>query len=355
MNIRILMVVSALFLSTCGGRISTAHAQGSLTPPGAPSATMLTLSQIEPRTPISSAPYSILIPGSYYLTTNVSVSSGNAINILASGVTLDLGGWTISSTAPVANGAAIWFTNSLRNISIFNGFIQGGITNNGSGVYDGPGFQYGIYYPVFFNGHGFIGYPGNVRISNLSVGGCLYDGIHLYDQNSDSSLVQSCNVRTVGGSGIVAPVIRDSVAIDCGSTAIYGDVISGCEGQAVDGYGIYATSTAQNCYGYSTSEPGLTAYNAVDCEGYSNASYGVNVYTAEGCSGDSVNGVGLYAYNLALGCFGQSAFSTGLYAYNAAFCSANVDSGTALQAVIANGCIATFEGTNNVMYKYNMP
>lgn len=355
MNIRSLMVVSALFLSTCGGRISTAHAQGSLTPPGAPSATMLTLSQIEPRTPISSAPYSILIPGSYYLTTNLSVTSGNAITILASGVTLDLGGWTISSTAPVANGTAIWFTNSLRNISIFNGFIQGGVTNNGSGVYDGPGFQYGVYYQLFFNGRAFLGYPANVRVSNLSVWGCLNDGINLYDQNSDSSLVESCTVRTVGGSGIVAPVIRDSVAFDCGITAIYGDVVSGCEGQAVGGYGVSATCTAENCYGYSTSGLGLTSYNAVDCQGYSHANYGLDAYTAEGCSGFSDNGVGLYAYDLALGCFGQSESSTGLYTYNAAFCSAYVDSGTALQAVIANGCISIFLGTNNVMHKYNMP
>ncbi len=349
------MVVSGLFLSTCGGRISTAHAQGSLTPPGAPSATMLTLSQIEPRTPISSAPYSILVPGSYYLTTNLSVSSGNAITVLANGVTLDLGGWTISSTAPVASGTAIWFTNSLRNISIFNGFIQGGVTNNGSGVYDGPGFQYGIYYPVFYNGHGFVGYPANVRVSNLSVWGCLFDGIHLYDQNSDSSLVESCNVRTVGGAGIVAPVVKDSIAIDCGSTAISGDVVSGCDGQSVDAYGINANSTAQNCYGYSTTGFGLNAYSAVDCNDYSDGADGVNVYTAEGCAGFSNNGFGLYAYDLALGCFGQSSSNTGLYAYNAAFCSANVNSGTAIQAVIANGCITTFEGTNNVMYKYNMP
>jgi hypothetical protein len=41
-------------------------AQGSLTPPpGAPAPTMKTLDQIEARTPISSAPFTISAPGSY--------------------------------------------------------------------------------------------------------------------------------------------------------------------------------------------------------------------------------------------------------------------------------------------------
>ena len=43
------------------------RAQGSLTPPGAPAATMRSLDQIEPRLPISSLPFSISQPGSYYL------------------------------------------------------------------------------------------------------------------------------------------------------------------------------------------------------------------------------------------------------------------------------------------------
>ena len=51
----------------------------------------------------------------------------------------------------------------------------------------------------------------------------------------------------------------------------------------------------------------------------------------------------------------ESSSGTGLYAYNAAFCSGYVYSGTAIQAYIANGCVAAEGGTNNVTYKYNMP
>ena len=77
--------------------------QGALTPPGAPALTMKTLAQIEPRIPISSAPFTISSSGSYYLTMNLTTTESNAIVIAANGITPDLGGWTISST--VANVA----------------------------------------------------------------------------------------------------------------------------------------------------------------------------------------------------------------------------------------------------------
>ena len=109
------------------------HAQGPLTPPGAPTPSMKSLDQIEARTPISSLPFTISSSGSYYLTKNLSVSSGNAITINASGVTLDLNGFTITSTAASATGTAILINGAFQNITILNGFIQGGVTqNNGS-------------------------------------------------------------------------------------------------------------------------------------------------------------------------------------------------------------------------------
>ena len=45
--------------------------QGSLTPPGAPGETMKSLEQVEPRTPISSLPYTISESGSYYVVSSI--------------------------------------------------------------------------------------------------------------------------------------------------------------------------------------------------------------------------------------------------------------------------------------------
>ena len=68
---------------------------------------MKSLDQIEARTAITnSGAVTISLPGSYYLTTNVTVSSGDAITITANNVTLDLNGFTVSmpSTATAAAG-----------------------------------------------------------------------------------------------------------------------------------------------------------------------------------------------------------------------------------------------------------
>ena len=74
-------------------------AQGPLSPPGPPAPTMKTLEQIhdrtDPRTPISSLPYPITEPGSYYVVSNLH-STGHGIVIETSGVTVDLMGFSLT-------------------------------------------------------------------------------------------------------------------------------------------------------------------------------------------------------------------------------------------------------------------
>ncbi len=90
-------IVSSFFI------LHSALAQGALTPPGGPGPVMRSLDQIyarlDARIPItnSSTPVTISTPGSYYLTTNLTVSNGNPITIATNNVTLDLNGCTVAS------------------------------------------------------------------------------------------------------------------------------------------------------------------------------------------------------------------------------------------------------------------
>jgi hypothetical protein len=300
------------------------------------------------------------------LTTNLTVSSGDAITIATNGVTLDLNGWTIKSTAASATGTAILINNGLRNLTIEHGFIESGVTNNGSGVFSGSGFMHGIYYVI--NG------PANTRVSGVSVTGCLFFGIYLNTANSP--VVEACTVRTVGSYGIGGSTIKNCVAVDCGGNAIFGEQVSDCRGESSGGGvgidansaqncygassggfgGLFAT-TAENCYGRTSgSGKGLSATTANNCFGYNNGSgYGLYATIANHCMGVNVGGgYGIYAEKVAFACNGESDTGIGLNAYNAAFCTASRPGGTALLAIIANGCIVT-SGASGITYKYNMP
>jgi hypothetical protein len=318
-------------------QLSTAFAQGSLTPPGAPAPTMKSLDQIEPRTPISAAPFTISAPGSYYLTTNVTVSSGDAITISANNVTLDLNGFTIASTAATASAdSAVLLSGSRTNIAICNGHISSGVTNNG-GVYSGSGFGLGVFSPGCFN----------VRVRDVSVSGCQYDGIYIGYNAYNSTIVESCVVNTAGAYGIVAQSVSKSTAIDCGNTALVATTANDSSGVASgNGAGVYATA-ANNCYGYCLGPgTGLSANAANNCYGYSSAGTGLSANQAQNCYGVSHgnNGIGLQS-DTALNCTGVSTGyginATGLSATYTATCCVGLnpgEGGIGLAAFIANAC-----------------
>lgn len=319
MKTQIKLAAFVLALSTLNSQLSTCFAQGSLTPPGAPAPTMKSLTQVEPRTPISSAPFAITNPGSYYLTTNINVSTGNAITIASNGVTLDLNGFTISSTEATPTGTGILLAGAVTDIIIRNGHIKGQVAYS-AGNYVGSGFANGI----FYSGSP----PLNVRIAGVTVSGCLDDGIHLGTINS--TVVDSCTVLTVGGYGIVASSVLRSIAKGCGNDAISADTAADSSGNCGGGgYGLDASFSANNCTGFSVSGTGLNAASADNCYGASLIGDGIDADAVSGSEGDNLAGGG----------------ASGIYATTALNCSGTAsDSGSGVDAITAHGCSGSSGG-----------
>ncbi len=149
------------------GVMAAAWAQGPLEPPGAPGMTMKTLSQVEPRIPITNVPVTISVAGSYYLTGNLHcLDSGvNGINITAENVTLDLSGFSlIGPGAASGHGIRAGANTHIRNGLIYNwngnGQFAISLQGNGSTVE-------GVHIRVCANG--IHGSANNHKIENCMI------------------------------------------------------------------------------------------------------------------------------------------------------------------------------------------
>ncbi|MDB6122527.1 MAG: hypothetical protein JWQ71_1520 [Pedosphaera sp.] len=180
----------------------TAFGQGSLTPPGAPAATMKTLDQIQPRKDVlklGSDPYAqyvITQPGSYFLSTNIVMVSGlRAIEIAANDVTLDLCGFTIFGN----DRAAIFAGVPVSSVRVFNGHIVnaagGGVEfytfASGTNVVvedmqiSGAGATFG---------YGIAAYEGG-RISRCQINGFLGSSGGYGILGGDRTVVENCELQ----------------------------------------------------------------------------------------------------------------------------------------------------------------
>lgn len=184
-----------------------AFAQGSLTPPGAPAPLFKTLDQIEARKPLGTpnvaTTTTIVIdqPGSYVLTGPITVASGDGIAIYTGNVTLDLNGFTISSTAsPRAGSGVSVFSNTYREIVVRNGVIAGGGgLNTQTPVPDATGFIHGV--ALGLPSPQFLSY--NSRVEDVRVGAVTGYGIF-------AETVKNCGVRVGLSAGIYGSYISDS-------------------------------------------------------------------------------------------------------------------------------------------------
>jgi parallel beta-helix repeat protein len=266
-----------LALSTLHSRFFIVFAQGNLTPPGAPGPTMLTLAQIEPRTPISSVPFTITNPGAYYFTANLTGAGGSAgLTISTNDVTVDLKGFSLIGVA--GSQAGINVSGSFTNVTIGNGTIRNWGTY---GIYAFSGnsctFQ-GL--RIQYNGENGISAGAVTVVKDCVVEGNLIYGIGV----GENSLVSGCMVRT-NANGIGAS---------------NGSVVTGCSSLDNAGYGIYANSgvNIQQCTVRGNANIGITVQDACvvsGCTASENGSYGIWVTSGLSGGGSSVSGCSVTA------------------------------------------------------------
>lgn len=282
-------------LATLNPQLSTVFAQGSLTPPGAPAPLFKTLAQVEPRTPISSLPFSISVSGSYYLTTNLNGGAGGGIGIGAADVTLDLMGFALVG----GTGDGINIGSSRTNVAIRNGTVRGW---SGDGI-DATSLSDGLFQDlrVFSNGGN-----GLNAGSNSLVNFCMADknGINGIVA-STASVIQNCAARAnvLDGIHLIPP----------------GNIVSG--GQII------------NCITHSNSANGITVSKSqiLNCFSANNGAHGMDVGTRSTVSGCKVTLNPLDGVRAGGGCLVSGNHIVG--------------SGTALGTT--NACIMSFGSTGN--------
>jgi hypothetical protein len=225
---RIMQLAAAGLFSAFVLQPSSARAQGALTPSGPPAPTMKSLDQIEARTPVDAvhtpgflnSQYVITLPGSYYLTGNITLTNNNSgIFIQTNDVTLDLNGFVMTGAG--GTGDAIDVSSLAgQNVVIRNGTLR----NWHNGV-------------AALNGY--------CELEHLRVYGCQFTGFQL----SDHCVVKNCTA--VGNANTGMQLGNGCVVADClvssNSSGINGGsdcVISGCMATSNQNAGI---ALADNC------------------------------------------------------------------------------------------------------------
>lgn len=278
-------------------------AQGPLTPPpgydpnigpanaldggGLPQATMKTLHQVEPRTPLAAGQpgvtqnpnggFTITAPGSYYLTASIGVATGSGIRVEADYVTLDLNGMNIYSNASPASGAGVEVPLFRKGLTVKNGFIVGMTQVAGTAAphsYTAGGFTAGVLSEV-------TGPPGSVysaTLENLDVRGCSDRGIWVIGGRYRNCFVDGC-----GGIGLAGAMATDCTVARCGGAyALYADVVTRCEVLDNNGEGIQAHSVDQSV-AFQNGSVGFRADLVTNCKAELNGDDGIIAKTVRNC------------------------------------------------------------------------
>jgi hypothetical protein len=296
--------VLVLFSSVLFGSDSL-FAQGSLTPSNAPAPNFKTLAQIEPRTPISSLPFTINTSGSYYITTNLTGTAGSSgIAVAADNITLDLGGFTLFGGG--GHNAVTQSGGSRTNIVIRNGIIRGW-TNGGIMVAGSYHVQCEDLNLVDNGGAGIL------TSSSATVRRCIVSGSQSPSLAGiyclTGSLVQDCITRSNANVGIYAGVrtrIIDCTSENNAGTGIYvneGSTVSHCNSANNGSHGIAGTIgvTVIGCSVQTNNTDGFNFGNAAtiaNCTASFNTEDGISVgnnSTVTSCTTMTNSDIGIVA------------------------------------------------------------
>jgi hypothetical protein len=278
---------------------SSAFSQGNLTPPGPPGRTMKALDQIEPRTPIESVPFIIDQSGSYYLTKNLNftAASGHAITISASNVTVDLMGFTLSSSSAVT-GDGIHINGGVRNIAVRNGTITGNtvVTITGSA----PSQNWSVA-PAGFS----IGINGSIpptptgrNFNDLRISGCRTIGLEAGDESIIENVIATQNGNTGIDAGNGSAVAHSSAASN-GSTGVSAATVTNCTARSNASHGIFALTVA-NCTALNNGTNGIIVFTGSVSNSFaiSNGTNGIsslNNVSITNCAASSNKDTGIVA------------------------------------------------------------
>lgn len=244
------------FLGLC--LLSSAFAQGDLTPPGAPAPTMKSLDQVEPRTalPSGSGLAAVVIdqPGSYYFTGDRETSN-TAFTIRTNDVTIDLNGYTLKSLTGTFNAAILVAgggTTNYHSITIRNGTISG--------------FGFGV--------------------ELYGASGCHVENVTIVGTGYGAFLV-SAEGATADGN-----VFRECAALGSGAGFSLGGANGNCRGNILTHCAASAcTGSGFALVGGSGSSPGNVSGNLLqDCTANGNQAYGFDLAASGGgqCQGNQV-------------------------------------------------------------------
>jgi hypothetical protein len=261
-------------------------------PPGPVTSTYKTLTEVEPRIPIS-GPINITSSGSYYLTGNITgVAGQDVITISNNFVTLDLNGFTISGGR---TGIIILVTAPTGNIVIENGTIR---STSGSGIFSTAASQ-NVVAPA-------------TTVRNVRLEGITDAGIFLGDKSTVENVTISGLATSNTSSGIsVGAASRimnsrvDGVA-SRGVNASSSAVIDGVSITSAGGEGLragFASRISNSTIVTAASGFHLNQYSTITASTASNTSIGdgfiVNVGgTVKDCNANNIAGD---AYNIDTG------------------------------------------------------